>query len=122
MIRERIARPDVDYVSVKISAVVRQPRRARLRRTRSSASASACARSTATREAAAPRTFVNLDMEEYRDLPLTVAAFMRVLDEPEFAACDAGIVLQAYLPDSHDGVRATVRVGARRVTSAAAAR
>ena len=30
-------------------------------------------------------TFVNLDMEEYRDLELTVAAFMRVLDEDEFA-------------------------------------
>ena len=28
--------------------------------------------------------FVNLDMEEYRDLHLTVEAFQRVLDEPEF--------------------------------------
>ena len=40
-------------------------------------------------------------MEEYRDLALTVAAFRAVLDEPEFRALDAGIVLQAYLPDSH---------------------
>ena len=49
-----------------------------------------------------PRGFVNLDMEEYRDLQLTVVAFTRVLDEPEFHHLEAGIVLQAYLPDSHD--------------------
>ncbi len=48
-----------------------------------------------------PQGFVNLDMEEYRDLQLTVAAFTTVLDEPEFAQLEAGIVLQAYLPDSH---------------------
>ena len=40
--------------------------------------------------AAAPRTFVNLDMEEYRDLPLTLAALHRVLDEPEFAGARRG--------------------------------
>jgi len=43
---------------------------------------------------------VTLDMESYRDLPLTVAAFQRVLDEPEFMRLCAGLVLQAYLPDS----------------------
>ena len=45
--------------------------------------------------------FVNLDMEEYRDLPLTIRAFMRTLDRPEFKDCYAGIVLQAYLPDTY---------------------
>ncbi len=44
--------------------------------------------------------FVNLDMEEYRDLDLTVDAFTQVLDEKEFERLEAGIVLQAYLPDS----------------------
>jgi RHH-type proline utilization regulon transcriptional repressor/proline dehydrogenase/delta 1-pyrroline-5-carboxylate dehydrogenase len=44
--------------------------------------------------------FVNLDMEEYRDLHLTLAAFERVLGEPAFRRLRAGIVLQAYLPDS----------------------
>lgn len=44
--------------------------------------------------------FVNLDMEEYRDLHLTVDAFCQVLDEPEFMPYRAGLVLQAYLPDS----------------------
>lgn len=45
--------------------------------------------------------FVNLDMEEYRDLNLTVDLFRRVLDEEEFLHYSAGIVLQSYLPDSH---------------------
>jgi RHH-type proline utilization regulon transcriptional repressor/proline dehydrogenase/delta 1-pyrroline-5-carboxylate dehydrogenase len=44
--------------------------------------------------------FINLDMEEYRDLHLTVALFCKVLDEPEFHQHAAGIVLQSYLPDS----------------------
>ncbi len=46
--------------------------------------------------------FVNLDMEEYRDLSITCAAFVQTLDEPEFKNHSAGIVLQAYLPDSFD--------------------
>jgi RHH-type proline utilization regulon transcriptional repressor/proline dehydrogenase/delta 1-pyrroline-5-carboxylate dehydrogenase len=45
--------------------------------------------------------FVNLDMEEYRDLILTKELFKKVLNEPEFKQFSAGIVLQAYLPDSH---------------------
>lgn len=45
--------------------------------------------------------FVNLDMEEYKDLHLTKDLFIKVLSEPEFKNLPAGIVLQAYLPDSH---------------------
>src|SRR5499427_7018966 len=44
--------------------------------------------------------FINLDMEEYRDLDLTVTAFREVLTEEDFRSLPAGIVLQAYLPDS----------------------
>ena len=44
--------------------------------------------------------FVNLDMEEYRDLHLTAELFQQVLAEPEFFHHEAGIVLQSYLPDS----------------------
>ncbi len=46
--------------------------------------------------------FVNLDMEEYRDLHLTKDLFKKVLGEPEFLNFSAGIVLQAYLPDAHE--------------------
>ena len=96
----RARRPDVDYVSVKISALCANLDvlafdesvdriGERLREIYRAATA------------AQPPAFVNLDMEEYRDLHLTVAAFRTVLDEPEFATLRAGIVLQAYLPDSH---------------------
>ena len=46
--------------------------------------------------------FVNLDMEEYRDLHLTIDLFKSILDEDEFLSYRGGIVLQAYLPDSYD--------------------
>lgn len=52
------------------------------------------------RVALARDKFVNLDMEEYRDLNLTLDLFKRILDEPEFRLVRAGIVLQAYLPDA----------------------
>ncbi|WP_028581362.1 bifunctional proline dehydrogenase/L-glutamate gamma-semialdehyde dehydrogenase [Desulfogranum japonicum] len=44
--------------------------------------------------------FVNLDMEEYRDLEITYHAFVETLDQPELLQYSGGIVLQAYLPDS----------------------
>lgn len=44
--------------------------------------------------------FVYLDMEEYRDMDLTAEVFMRTLDRPGMAGISAGIVLQAYIPDS----------------------
>ncbi len=99
----RIRRPDVDYVSVKISALCAnldvlgeadslQRIEARLREIYRAA------------RDASPRTFVNLDMEEYRDLELSLRSFMTVLDEPEFLDLEAGIVLQAYIPDSHDAL------------------
>lgn len=44
--------------------------------------------------------FVNLDMEEYRDLSLTVDVFMQTLSREPFTGLHAGIVLQTYLPDA----------------------
>ena len=93
-----LAQPDVDYVSVKVSAVVSQLNPwdfdGSLRRV-----VEALRPLLRAAAATAPPTFINLDMEEYHDLELTAAAFRELLQEPEFAAVDAGIVLQAYLPD-----------------------
>jgi len=44
---------------------------------------------------------ITLDMEEYRDLEITVAAFTQVLGQDAFKNYTAGIALQAYLPDSY---------------------
>lgn len=95
---EHLSDPAVSYISVKISSIYSQinliawdetlteiKNRLRL----------------LYRTAAKDNKFVNLDMEEYRDLEMTVAAFCGILDEPEFFTMSAGIVLQAYLPDSY---------------------
>jgi RHH-type proline utilization regulon transcriptional repressor/proline dehydrogenase/delta 1-pyrroline-5-carboxylate dehydrogenase len=47
---------------------------------------------------------VNLDMEAYADVAATVEAFRTVLDEDEFLGLQAGLAIQAYLPDSYGEV------------------
>ncbi|MHB1090071.1 MAG: proline dehydrogenase family protein, partial [Ilumatobacteraceae bacterium] len=47
-----------------------------------------------------PPKFVNLDMEEFRDLHLTIAVLKAALADHDLARLDVGIVLQAYLPES----------------------
>ncbi|MDQ6754706.1 MAG: bifunctional proline dehydrogenase/L-glutamate gamma-semialdehyde dehydrogenase, partial [Actinomycetota bacterium] len=94
-----LARDDVDYVSIKVSSTV--------------APHSAWAFDEAVEHvvesltplyrraaAAASPKFINLDMEEYKDLEMTMAVFTMILDQPEFQNLEAGIVLQAYLPDA----------------------
>ncbi len=94
-----LARPDVDYVSIKESSTV--------------APHSLWAFDEAVEHvvhtltplyrlaASFPKPkFINLDMEEYKDLSLTIEVFTRILDQPEFKNLEAGIVLQAYLPDA----------------------
>ena len=92
-----LSRPDVDYVSVKVSAIFSQ---INLVAPETTLEAIKERLRLLYRAALPERKFVNLDMEEYRDLALTVAAFREVLSEPEFQHLSAGLVLQAYLPDS----------------------
>ncbi|MEM9481765.1 MAG: proline dehydrogenase family protein, partial [Verrucomicrobiota bacterium] len=100
--------PEVEYVSVKISAVCSQIDLAdyagslevvcaRLRRIYREAKKHPVQHP----DGRVTRKFVNLDMEEYGDVEMTLDAFRKVLDEEEFAELEAGIVLQAYLPESH---------------------
>ncbi len=108
-----LERDDVEYISVKISSVFSQIDLVAFRAT----VAGVAERLRTLYRAAAGhqyhysdgRTaskFINLDMEEYRDLDLTVTAFREVLDEPEFLPLSAGVVLQAYVPESHRVQRA----------------
>ncbi|MCB1095698.1 MAG: bifunctional proline dehydrogenase/L-glutamate gamma-semialdehyde dehydrogenase [Verrucomicrobiae bacterium] len=101
---ERLADPAVDYVSVKISAIFSQIHlvgyRATLEEIKQRLRILYRAAIANPRPDDRPK-FVNLDMEEYRDLNLTVDGFCEVLSEPEFQHLEAGIVLQAYLPDSY---------------------
>lgn len=103
-----LEKPEVEYISIKISTIFSQINLLaleestnaiadRLRLLYRAAQQHTFIRPDQTK---APK-FVNLDMEEYRDLHLTIAVFRKVLDEPEFFHHEAGIVLQSYLPDSY---------------------
>jgi RHH-type proline utilization regulon transcriptional repressor/proline dehydrogenase/delta 1-pyrroline-5-carboxylate dehydrogenase len=98
-----VARDDVDYVSVKLSAIAAQivvwDIDAAAERIADELRPLYRAAMTST-----PPTFVNLDVEEYRDLDLTIGVFSRLLAEDEFLPLRAGIVLQAYLPDAHSAL------------------
>ncbi|MEZ6096248.1 MAG: bifunctional proline dehydrogenase/L-glutamate gamma-semialdehyde dehydrogenase [Pirellulaceae bacterium] len=97
---ERLATSEIDYVSVKLSSVVSQLSMTGYRETIDLLKPRLRELYRAAMKFGEKAKFVNLDMEEYRDLHLTVDVFTEVLDEPEFQDLEAGIVLQAYLPDS----------------------
>jgi RHH-type proline utilization regulon transcriptional repressor/proline dehydrogenase/delta 1-pyrroline-5-carboxylate dehydrogenase len=112
-ILEHLADPEIQYVSVKISSIFSQINLVAWDQT---LSAIKTPLRKLYRAAAARGKFVNLDMEEYRDLELTVAAFCGLLDESEFQALSAGIVLQAYLPDSWEVQRRLTQWARQRAT------
>jgi RHH-type proline utilization regulon transcriptional repressor/proline dehydrogenase/delta 1-pyrroline-5-carboxylate dehydrogenase len=104
--------PAIEYISVKISTIFSQIQplafdhsveilKRRLSRLYRTAVENYFLRQDGTR---VPK-FVNLDMEAYRDLAITVAAFRRTLDQEEFHNYSAGMALQAYLPDSYHILR-----------------
>ena len=66
------------------------------------------------------KVFINLDMEEYHDLHLTVRLFTELLSEPEFTNLEAGIVLQAYLPDTFDALAHLAEFAKNRVAEGGA--
>ena len=94
-----LKRPDVNYVSVKLSAISSRLKVVAFDETVAEV---ADRLQRVYRQAAQhdPPKFVNLDMEEYRDLQLTIEVLKTALVDPDLARLDVGIVLQAYLPDS----------------------
>ncbi len=102
--REMLERDDVDYVSIKVSSVSSQLSMWSFDETVTRV----VARLTPLYELAAvtaKQKFINLDMEEFRDLDLTIAVFERLLEQPRLRGLEAGIVLQAYLPDALDALQ-----------------
>jgi RHH-type proline utilization regulon transcriptional repressor/proline dehydrogenase/delta 1-pyrroline-5-carboxylate dehydrogenase len=97
--RALLARDDVDYVSIKVSSVSSQLSMWAFDET----VARVVERLTPLYELAASSPtpkFINLDMEEFHDLDLTIAVFEALLGQPQLKRLEAGIVLQAYLPDA----------------------
>ncbi|MEV6300146.1 bifunctional proline dehydrogenase/L-glutamate gamma-semialdehyde dehydrogenase [Actinoplanes sp. NPDC051861] len=92
-----LARDDVDYVSIKVSSTVAPHNPWAFDE---SVDDIVEQLTPLFQQAAKTRKFVNLDMEEYKDLDLTIAVFTRILDREDLRDLEAGIVLQAYLPDA----------------------
>lgn len=102
-----LQRDDVEYISIKLSSIFSQINLVAYEHTLELVKESlrtlyrtAMHHTFRQPDGTATAKFINLDMEEYRDLHLTAEAFRDVLDEPEFLELRAGLVLQAYLPDS----------------------
>ncbi|MFT3797472.1 proline dehydrogenase family protein [Microbacterium sp.] len=116
-IHDLIRRGDVDYVSVKVSAIASHI---------SMWAFDEVVDTVVERllplylTATGDGTFLTLDMEEYRDLDLTIAVFTRLLEDPRLRGLEAGIVLQAYLPDALPALRELTAWAARRVAAGGA--
>lgn len=117
---ELLKRPDVDYVSIKVSSVISQV---------SMWGFDATVERVVERlkplylfAASQPtQKFINLDMEEYRDLSLTLAVFERLLSLEETKNLEAGVVLQAYLPDALSAMQRVQDFASKRVARGGAA-
>ncbi|OJX97920.1 MAG: aldehyde dehydrogenase [Micrococcales bacterium 73-15] len=112
-----LRRPDVDYVSIKLSSLVSQ---VSTWDTPGTVARAVERLRPLYREALANGAFVNLDMEEYRDLAPTLDAFLALVGEPELARLEAGVVLQAYLPDAPAAFERVVEAATRRVDAGGA--
>ncbi len=103
-----LTRNDIDYISIKVSTMYSQINLLawdktlevlsdRLRKLYRAAIKHSMLKKNGEHQA----KFVNLDMEESRDIQITKDLFIKVLSEPEFHNLSAGIVLQCYLPESY---------------------
>ncbi len=100
--------PDIEYISIKISTLYSQISSLAFDQTVATLGERLSRIYRAARnhyfiqnDGSKTAKFVNLDMEEYRDLEITLQLFMTTLEQDEFKDLSAGIVLQAYLPDSY---------------------
>ena len=115
-----LRREDVDYVSLKVSSVVPQLSHWGFDRT----AERVVERLLPLYETAATKgtgkMFINLDMEVYSDLELTIEVFQRLLNKPQLKNLEAGIVIQAYLPDALGAIQRLSEWSGQRVADGGA--
>lgn len=116
---ELLRRPDVDYVSVKVSSLVSQINPWDLEKEAMRVS-ERLHKVLTEAMVGSPHKFVNLDMESYQDLALTVDVFEELLSREEFMHLSCGIVLQAYLPDSVEALSRLIAFAQNRVNAGGA--
>ena len=104
---EALKEPDINYISVKISGIYAQTHALNYKecfpelvRRMSELYQTAIDYPYTDPAGVTKPKFINLDMEEYKDAHLTMKLFKDVLSLPQFKNYEAGIVVQAYLPDA----------------------
>ena len=114
-----IARPDVDYVSVKVSSLSSQLSMWAFDETVERVVKRLIP---LFQQAAAttPPTFINLDMEEFKDLDMTIEVFEGVYSNASLKNYTGGIVLQAYLPEALDAMKRIQAFASDRVSKGGA--
>ncbi|NIJ05065.1 bifunctional proline dehydrogenase/L-glutamate gamma-semialdehyde dehydrogenase [Frigoribacterium faeni] len=117
--RALLERDDVDYVSIKVSSIVSQLSMWAFDETVERVVEKLTPLYELAARSREPK-FINLDMEEYRDLDLTIAVFTRLLDQPQLKGLEAGIVLQTYLPDALGALQGLTEWATRRVDAGGA--
>ncbi|EQB39381.1 1-pyrroline-5-carboxylate dehydrogenase [Sulfurimonas hongkongensis] len=90
--------PNIDYVSIKISTIFSQINPLAYDWSVEQISLSLQDIYRAAQENNSK--FINLDMEEYKDINLTIDVFIKTLSLEEFKHLHAGIVLQTYIPET----------------------
>ena len=104
---ESLENPKISYMSIKISGIYSQlhplnfdKSKAILKERLSAIFKKANAYPVKNLDGELKPKFINLDMEEYKDVELTYQVFTETLAKEEFKHLYAGIVIQAYLPDA----------------------
>ena len=104
---ETLENPAINYISIKLSGIYARLNRMNFRAARKELidrlsamyqKAIDCPYTDAS--GVSKPKFINLDMEEYKDVHMTLDVFMSVLSLPQFKHYQAGIVIQAYLEDA----------------------
>ncbi|WGH83580.1 proline dehydrogenase family protein [Auritidibacter ignavus] len=115
-----LRRDDVDYVSIKASSIASQISMWGYEETVDYVVNRVTDLYLEAAKAPAGTKFINMDMEEYQDLRLTIAVFKRLLSKPELKNYEAGIVIQAYLPDALGAVQELAEFANERVENGGA--
>ena len=104
---EALKEPDINYISIKLSGIYAQihplsyeQNKKELCKLVATIYQQAIDYPYTDQDGVTKPKFVNLDMEEYKDTELTLDVFEEVLSMPQFKNYNAGIVVQAYLPDA----------------------
>ncbi|MDR1563036.1 MAG: bifunctional proline dehydrogenase/L-glutamate gamma-semialdehyde dehydrogenase [Dysgonamonadaceae bacterium] len=124
---EALEMPDINYISIKLSGIYAQIKSLAYEQNKreliamvSSIYRKAMQNPYTDKAGKQIYKFVNLDMEEYKDMELTYDVFTETLSQPEFKNYTAGIVVQAYLPDAESNFHRLIEFAKKRVAEGGA--